>query len=298
MQGDSGGPLQIATQSPGGGVCLHQLVGVVSFGPACGIGLPGVYTRVAHYVPWIESVVWSGAHAPSSPAGATCAPLRRLDEDGTWTDLQLPVTGNGTLARRRGRGALGRHYRSKDRQEVAIAEAVPHPDYVSDRRYNDIALLRLTKPVKMSALVRPVCLHTATHGSEVGRRISATGWGASGYWQAVDGDLLMAELTVRDADACREAVAAEGLPGGLHDTQLCTGGVCSNTTHPGEPGAPLQFLDRVLQTTQDVFLQVHRLVGVASLTPPCGRCLPDIHSRVSAFVPWIESVVWPEDESP
>ncbi|XP_052122529.1 phenoloxidase-activating factor 3-like isoform X2 [Frankliniella occidentalis] len=197
-----------------------------------------------------------------------------------------------------GRGALGRHYRSKDRQEVAIAEAVPHPDYVSDRRYNDIALLRLTKPVKMSALVRPVCLHTATHGSEVGRRISATGWGASGYWQAVDGDLLMAELTVRDADACREAVAAEGLPGGLHDTQLCTGGVCSNTTHPGEPGAPLQFLDRVLQTTQDVFLQVHRLVGVASLTPPCGRCLPDIHSRVSAFVPWIESVVWPEDESP
>ncbi|KOB64684.1 Serine protease HP21, partial [Operophtera brumata] len=26
---------------------------------ACGwIGVPGIYTRVSHYLPWIESIVW------------------------------------------------------------------------------------------------------------------------------------------------------------------------------------------------------------------------------------------------
>ncbi len=45
-----------------------------------------------------------------------------------------------------GRGSLSRHYRSKDRQEVAVAEVLQHPGYgYGDRRYNDLALLRLAK---------------------------------------------------------------------------------------------------------------------------------------------------------
>ncbi|KAK3919313.1 Serine protease snake, partial [Frankliniella fusca] len=391
-EGDSGGPLQVAVPTPaaGGGAadtCLHLLVGVVSFGPACGIGLPGVYTRVAHYVPWIEAVVWRAGGAGAGAPGS-CAPLRRLAEDNSWTELKLPATGNGTLARRMcksyildwcpsggpltmqpgltprdachfnsdhfqtadplnyphmallvygdsyyneevgclaslisptflltaarcaslgclpvkravlgvsgGRGSLSSHYRSKDRQEVAVAEVVLHPDYARDRRYNDVALLRLAKAVKMSALVRPACLHVAALGPEEGLAAVATGWGASGQWQSVEGDLLMSDLRVDAAAECRQAVAAEGLPGGLHATQLCTSRVCSNTTYPGEPGAPLQYLHRVLRTKDDLELQIHRLIGVASLSPPCGRCLPDVHARVAAFVPWIESVVWPE----
>ncbi|XP_034234437.1 serine protease Hayan-like isoform X3 [Thrips palmi] len=54
--GDSGGPLQVPTNVDP--YCQYRVVGLVSFGPPCGIGLPGVYTRVATYVHWIESVVW------------------------------------------------------------------------------------------------------------------------------------------------------------------------------------------------------------------------------------------------
>lgn len=52
-QGDSGGPLQTFS-SP----AIGTVLGVVSFGISCGTALPGVYTRVASYCDWIESIVW------------------------------------------------------------------------------------------------------------------------------------------------------------------------------------------------------------------------------------------------
>ncbi|KAJ1521730.1 hypothetical protein ONE63_003370 [Megalurothrips usitatus] len=58
--GDSGGPLQFPAllKSTMAEDCMFRVAGVVSFGPPCGIGLPGVYTRVSTYVPWIEKIVW------------------------------------------------------------------------------------------------------------------------------------------------------------------------------------------------------------------------------------------------
>lgn len=56
-QGDSGGPLQISMASP---FCMYAVLGVTSFGKFCGFrNAPAIYTRVSHYIPWIESVVWS-----------------------------------------------------------------------------------------------------------------------------------------------------------------------------------------------------------------------------------------------
>ncbi|CAK9824713.1 Serine protease snake [Anthophora retusa] len=54
-QGDSGGPLQILHPTN----CLFQVLGITSFGQGCAIiNTPGVYTRVAHYLSWIEENVW------------------------------------------------------------------------------------------------------------------------------------------------------------------------------------------------------------------------------------------------
>lgn len=54
-EGDSGGPLQLFPSDP---YCMFHVVGVVSFGQFCGFTTPGVYTRVAHYLSWIEGIVW------------------------------------------------------------------------------------------------------------------------------------------------------------------------------------------------------------------------------------------------
>lgn len=53
-QGDSGGPLQIYPP----GAYMANIVGIVSFGISCGSAWPGIYTRVAYYLDWIESHVW------------------------------------------------------------------------------------------------------------------------------------------------------------------------------------------------------------------------------------------------
>ncbi|XP_050305675.1 CLIP domain-containing serine protease B9-like isoform X2 [Anthonomus grandis grandis] len=52
-QGDSGGPLQIRKNS------RWYLIGITSIGIQCGIqSVPGIYTRIAPYVHWIQQTVW------------------------------------------------------------------------------------------------------------------------------------------------------------------------------------------------------------------------------------------------
>lgn len=54
-QGDSGGPLQYFPTKES---TVGTVLGIVSFGVGCGSRLPSVYTRVAHYLDWIEPIVW------------------------------------------------------------------------------------------------------------------------------------------------------------------------------------------------------------------------------------------------
>lgn len=37
---------------------MATIVGITSFGINCGTALPSVYTRVAFYIDWIESIAW------------------------------------------------------------------------------------------------------------------------------------------------------------------------------------------------------------------------------------------------
>ncbi|CAH1642501.1 unnamed protein product [Spodoptera littoralis] len=56
QMGDSGGPLQMDARP--GMQCMAIVFGVTSYGKACGYkGSSGMYTKVSHYIPWIESIV-------------------------------------------------------------------------------------------------------------------------------------------------------------------------------------------------------------------------------------------------
>lgn len=52
-QGDSGSPMVHRNDS------VFTVVGIVSFGISCGSSFPGVYTRVASYIDWIENIIFA-----------------------------------------------------------------------------------------------------------------------------------------------------------------------------------------------------------------------------------------------
>lgn len=60
-EGDSGGPLQIIMPES----LMGTVVGVVSFGIACGTQYPSIYSRVAFYIDWIEALVWPNGIVPT-----------------------------------------------------------------------------------------------------------------------------------------------------------------------------------------------------------------------------------------
>ncbi|KOB62317.1 Serine protease HP21 [Operophtera brumata] len=55
--GDAGSPLQVMNKKIS---CMYTVIGVISLGSKdCNVpGFPDVFTRVSHYLPWIESIVW------------------------------------------------------------------------------------------------------------------------------------------------------------------------------------------------------------------------------------------------
>lgn len=63
--------------------------------------------------------------------------------------------------------------------DLLVDEVFVHPDYVSTSKYNDIALIRMNKPVKFNNHIRPACLHNSNN--IYAHKVTATGWGSIAY---------------------------------------------------------------------------------------------------------------------
>lgn len=63
------------------------IIGITSFGAPCGMGSPGVYTKVAPFIPWIESVVGLNF----DPHECT---LRNIDKRQRVSNIDINVLGS------------------------------------------------------------------------------------------------------------------------------------------------------------------------------------------------------------
>ena len=63
---------------------------------------------------------------------------------------------------------------------AAVAETFVHPGYKKPSTYNDIALIRLAKKLKLTATIKPACLPQPEDRPDQIKSFEATGWGIVG----------------------------------------------------------------------------------------------------------------------
>ncbi|XP_011177142.3 serine protease persephone [Zeugodacus cucurbitae] len=179
--------------------------------------------------------------------------------------------------------------KSRSRQEIDIETTFEHPRYSSFSKYFDIALIKLKKNVTFSLAVYPTCLHTDPTELPDGVELTAAGWGLTEK-QVTSEHLMAVQLNKVPHAECNQSYAYHidrHLKHGIDDTQLCALAPGKDTCG-GDSGGPLLLLKNATYNS-------YRIVGVVSFGDlMCGHTTPGVYTRVSAFLDFIEDIVWPE----
>ncbi|KAH8419938.1 hypothetical protein KR009_004117, partial [Drosophila setifemur] len=173
---------------------------------------------------------------------------------------------------------------------VTIDRILPHFQFSNITLANDIALLRLSRPVNWLQMnhVEPVCLPPQRGGRAsqlVGSAADVSGWGRTeaGTSSKVK---RKAMLHVLPQDQCREAFRRQRAQ--VSEKQLCAGGTIGVDSCSGDSGGPL--------TVEASTPQGHRFVYLAGVVSfgrdECGSTeYSGVYTRVSSYMDWIEETI-------
>ncbi|KRT83559.1 Trypsin [Oryctes borbonicus] len=171
--------------------------------------------------------------------------------------------------------------------EDIIKRFIKHPDYKKPLKYNDIALVELTKNVEFTPFIRPACLNVRSTLEE--RSLIAVGFGKTAM-ENEEGSQVLKKVTL---DLISHEECGPYFPSrpamkiGVVSSMLCAGFLKGgkDTCH-GDSGGPIQVI------LEDPYC-MYSIVGVTSFGTFCGyENSPAIYSNVSHFIPWIEEIVW------
>jgi len=168
-------------------------------------------------------------------------------------------------------------------QEIPAKRFILHPDYNVKNLANDVALIFLQEPAKLSESVDVICLpengfyYNATS-------CLATGWGrnafATGEFQAV---LRQVDLPIVQREECQNRLRKTRLGKyfKLHASFVCAGGIPEQDTCQGDGGGPL-----ICQSTKEPDRYVQ--IGIVSWGIGCSNENPAVYSSTEYHVDWIK----------
>ncbi|KAL3886432.1 hypothetical protein ACJMK2_026424 [Sinanodonta woodiana] len=249
-----------STGSTGTGSCGHPLVtgnhrivgGVLS--------TPGAY-------PWQVSVRYGGEHL--------CG--------GTLIDQNWIVTAAHCFEGMSGdywTVALGVHdmsqmYTANIHRTSVISV---HGSYDSQTNENDIAMMKLDRPVDLSGMhIRPACLPSES-ADFTNRVCTVTGWGATHTGGSSTRYMLEVDVPIISNDMCEYYLGR----GTVHYSNICAGYTQGGKDAcQGDSGGPL------VCKVGDSWA----LAGIVSWGYGCGqRNAPGVYTRVASFISWINYV--------
>lgn len=181
----------------------------------------------------------------------------------------------------------------EDSQERKVAQRIKHPDYRPPSKYHDLGLIKLDHPLELNSRVRPACLET--NFNLPGKQAIASGFGKTAFdAESGSNQLMKVQVNYISEEECKKTyrfdLGTRQMPQGLIPNLLCAGDMKGGKdTCQGDSGGPLQrLLDRPYCT--------YSVVGVTSFGKFCGfKDTSAIYTRVSSYLDWIESIVWPDE---
>ncbi|KAM9269039.1 LOW QUALITY PROTEIN: chymotrypsinogen B-like [Cariama cristata] len=181
-------------------------------------------------------------------------------------------------------GAYDQDVPSSDEQKLVIEKVFKNPNFNMLTIRDDITLLKLATPARLSARVSPVCLPQATEEFPGGMTCVTTGWGLTNtYATETPAVLQQVALPLLTNAQCKQYWGYR-----IKDSMVCAGAdgasSCDPCTHPlpqGDSGGPL-----VCQKNG-----VWNLVGIVSCSGTCDTNVPAVYTRVTALRSWINSIL-------
>ncbi|XP_059575862.1 transmembrane protease serine 4 isoform X3 [Alligator mississippiensis] len=188
---------------------------------------------------------------------------------------------------------------------TALVEKVFVPDGTSViPQGDDIALVKLQTPLRLSGVVKPVCLPFFDEDLNPGTPVWVTGWGYTRRNGKLSSVLQQAEIQVISQSVCNAVSAYQGE---ITEKMLCAGllqgGVdaCQVGASPTSPGCPLhagQLSSRWPLSLQGdsggpLLYEQQRwhVVGIVSWGQGCGEAsTPGVYTKVKAYLDWIHTV--------
>lgn len=163
------------------------------------------------------------------------------------------------------------------KETARINTILIHNNYNSGTHENDIAAVKLSRPITFNKNIRMVCLPEATQNIAPGSTAYVTGWGSQVNGGNTVRDLHQGRVYIISNNVCNAPISYDGavLPGMLC-AGLSEGGVDACR---GDSGGPL-----VQQDSRRLWF----LVGIVSWGYQCGLAdKPGVYTRVTAYRNWI-----------
>lgn len=161
-----------------------------------------------------------------------------------------------------------------------ISRFIVHPQYQSigqnSFENNDIALMMTSTDIQYNRGVGPACLpYRFQSNLMIGSFVEAAGWGSLFFGGGSPNQLKKVSLQVISNTDCSVRRGGEN----VQTSKMCTFSPPRDTC-TGDSGGGL-------------YLRQDRLfvVGLISTGGVCGSNIPSLNTRITSFIPWIESVV-------
>lgn len=159
---------------------------------------------------------------------------------------------------------------NKPDAEYLVADAKVHCLHNKPMYHNDIALLRLSKPIVYNENTQPIKLAWSNTLKE-GDTVDLSGWGSTKVWGRTADKLHKVELKYMANASCSGKVKNAAWLGEGH---ICTDTRSGEGSCHGDSGGPL--VD-----------ENNTLVGVVNWGEPCAVGRPDVFASVAYYHDWI-----------